>query len=644
VKRSQRYKRLASGIKLLTDAVGGEVKAAVVAGALTVTGVAPVCAGSRRLPGAPPISLTPERQLGIIAASGVSLSAFNRIRRGIGGSRLGLASLPVLRAARLRLAGLPAKQVAVTASGAHLVSLKDAVKEKLDALWESNGFVERLLRDRDLKPIPQTEAYQVPAAGDIGSMAASPPANVKDVHMTLGLDKGGSPSSVKIVAGLANQRRPHRLTNTILVGVCPADKDKYDEVSAMLGEHLDQVAELVRDGIVVGGVRRAVRLMLSGDYEALCTVHGHKGPSATMPCLMCYSTRAPTATHAGLDLIFGTLQDVDVPSPTHPRTSAHLVEMASSRASGDPPGALIDGTSQATLRSIERPPLFTIDPRQIVPIPLHILLGITLRLLRLAMELIISCRGGAAGLAFAYGLAETLRCTVRVRPTHYHGGVFIGRDCHTIAEASDAVCRTLLGLVPERDHVAYKRLWFLWKGLARTMSRAAEVDAAEARAFRANALLFVRHMKRSFPWVNISPKLHMLMYHAPDFLDRFGSIGLYGEQSIEAWHGFYTQNSAKYAAGTEVEACANLVRVMAVAREANNTHLSSDTRRSAKVGARRARRSGDRRKRENKAGSVECRATREKAIREGRKWARKVFKVGDRTFETFLTRLASGGE
>ena len=82
MKRSQRYKRLASGIKLLSDAVGGEVKAAVVAGALTVTGVAPVCAGSRRLPGAPPISLTPERQLRIIAASGVSLSAFNRIQAG----------------------------------------------------------------------------------------------------------------------------------------------------------------------------------------------------------------------------------------------------------------------------------------------------------------------------------------------------------------------------------------------------------------------------------------------------------------------------------------------------------------------------------------------------------------------------------
>jgi len=62
------------------------------------------------------------------------------------------------------------------------------------------------------------------------------------------------------------------------------------------------------------------------------------------------------------------------------------------------------------------------------------------------------------------------------------------------------------------------------------MIRAAEVHASEARESRANAQLFVRNLKRSFPWVNISPKLHILMYHALDFLDLFGSIGLYGEQ------------------------------------------------------------------------------------------------------------------
>jgi len=55
----------------------------------------------------------------------------------------------------------------------------------------------------------------------------------------------------------------------------------------MLSEHLDQIAQLVREGVVVGCVRQAVRLLMSGDYEALCTVHGHKGPNETMLCSMC---------------------------------------------------------------------------------------------------------------------------------------------------------------------------------------------------------------------------------------------------------------------------------------------------------------------------------------------------------------------
>jgi len=90
---------------------------------------------------------------------------------------------------------------------------------------------------------------------------------------------------------------------------------------------------------------------------------------------------------------------------------------------------------------------------------------------------------------------------------------------------------TLVGmlLVPERHHQSYKRLWILWGRLGRTMSRVALVAANEVRQFRANARDFVQLMKRGFPWVSVSPKLHIVLHHAPDFLERFGNIGLYGE-------------------------------------------------------------------------------------------------------------------
>jgi len=303
-KRSQRNRRSAIGSSLLAKVSRSQEDADVASNAQSVAmGAVASCratvAQRRRSKAAQPLPLTPEQQLRLIETYGVSLTAFNGIRRVLGGSRAGLASQPVLRAARARLADLPAKRVTVTRTGAHLVNLNEAVAEKLTALSASNGLVERLIRGADLVPIPQTEAYSPPSVGS-GScpLAASSPPNEKDVHLALGLDKGGSPSSVKVVLVLEHKKHPHRLSNTILVAVYPAEKDSYDEASEMQKEHLQQVRDLVREGVVVNGERRAVRLFLSCDYEALCTFHGHKGESGTMSCLMCYTTKTACASHA----------------------------------------------------------------------------------------------------------------------------------------------------------------------------------------------------------------------------------------------------------------------------------------------------------------------------------------------------------
>jgi len=49
----------------------------------------------------------------------------------------------------------------------------------------------------------------------------------------------------------------------------------------------------------------------------------------------------------------------------------------------------------------------------------------------------------------------------------------------------------------------------------------------------------------TFPWLSISVKLHILMFHAPEVLDAFRSIGLHGEQGLKAWHGRYGQHAVK---------------------------------------------------------------------------------------------------
>jgi len=121
--RSQRNKRLYDGLQSPNRAVGADSRDAVVAGAVTVS-TADVCRLRIRPHSEPSVSsLSPEQQLGLIAANVVSVTAFNGILRGSGGSRLGLELVSVVRAARQRLAGLPAKQDAVTGSGAWIAAI-----------------------------------------------------------------------------------------------------------------------------------------------------------------------------------------------------------------------------------------------------------------------------------------------------------------------------------------------------------------------------------------------------------------------------------------------------------------------------------------------------------------------------------------
>jgi len=124
-------------------------------------------------------------------------------------------------------------------------------------------------------------------------------------------------------------------------------------------------------------------------------------------------------------------------------------------------------------------------------------------------------------------------------------------------------------------------------------------------------------------------------------------VGLYEEQAVESWHGFYKENAAKYTAQTEVRSCANFVRAMADTREASDSNLLRVTRRnSAKEGGRSARQSGDKRMRKHRSGGdvPECRAAADMAIKEGRHSAESIFKEGDRTIVTFPKRMASDGD
>lgn len=105
------------------------------------------------------------------------------------------------------------------------------------------------------------------------------------MQVTLGVDDGGDSGSVKIVAAILNQAHPNNPSNTVLAGVCPCDEDKYEDLQQMLQTHQPQVDAVLRDGVLVRGVRRMVRIYLEVDYASQYDVPGNKGASAMQPHL-----------------------------------------------------------------------------------------------------------------------------------------------------------------------------------------------------------------------------------------------------------------------------------------------------------------------------------------------------------------------
>jgi len=444
---------------------------------------------------------------------------------------------------------------------------------------------------------------------------------MRDVQISFGLDKGGTPSSVKVVVGILNQAHPHRLANSMLLAVCPCENDTYEDIEKMLRTHMTALQDLLLNGVVLDGHLPAAHLFLTGDYTVLCVLLGHNGPNATLPCLKRLGTRVPSKAQFVLDEAFGTIQELSLQHL--PRTSDQLLEILGKDISGH----VIAGQGGVDKSlSINLPPILVVDPRQVVPIPFHLTIGIKSLILRLAVESIIVSRGPVDGLQFGYGLADVRGKEFRVHPVPYHGSNFIGRHCHVIAPRSVRIGQELTGLLSDARVAANKKAWEPWSLLLPTLNRAVIIPAPEQTRFADYAREFVALLKRHFPWVRISPKLHFLFHHAAEFMRRFGSIGLYFEQAIEARHGIHRQNAPRFTAETELLSCGRLMRSMAltsVATDAMLRLLSPILKRASKW----ATRSDDRRRQDNKPGRRHCRSTTEKAENDRRSWAGEQFDV-----------------
>jgi len=104
------------------------------------------------------------------------------------------------------------------------------------------------------------------------------------------------------------------------------------------------------------------------------------------------------------------------------------------------------------------------------------------------------------GTEFELELLGLLRERLRVRPTSFLGGLFIGRDSHTMGDHSVIWCAALVGKVSLAHYTTYKEAWSLSRKVRKTLNREGIVPAADVLAFRANTSAMVTLLKGCFGW------------------------------------------------------------------------------------------------------------------------------------------------
>ena len=164
---------------------------------------------------------------------------------------------------------------------------------------------------------------------------------------------------------------------------------------------------------------------------------------------------------------------------------------------------------------------------------------------------------------------------------------------------------------------------------------------AEIGSFTRLARGLVPPLQVAFPWLSVTPKLHALAHHAPTFLRRFGSLGAYGEQALEAWHGFFNYSQARCTADSFLGACKRLVEQAALQRQPGAiSELANGQRRtpSQKAGARLATQQNDGRLRRNEDAKRGTVAGDSRVDEEMCQWAKKRACKAKRLLDAFNAR------
>ena len=173
------------------------------------------------------------------------------------------------------------------------------------------------------------------------------------IWVKIGGDHGRG--SMKMSVQIANVDRPNAKEHTHVVAMIEA-KDTHDvlkEVIMNLNFELEKLKTMKWE-------QKSIKVFLFGDYAFLCNVYGLSGANGAFPCLWCLTTRSAIQNVAQGPIKDRTLSSI--------RSSCNRFHAAGNNLK-----------NAKIFKNCIRPPLLNIEVEMVVPMYLHILLGIVLK-------------------------------------------------------------------------------------------------------------------------------------------------------------------------------------------------------------------------------------------------------------------------
>ena len=121
-----------------------------------------------------------------------------------------------------------------------------------------------------------------------------------------------------------------------------------------------------------------------------------------------------------------------------------------------------------------------------------------------------------------------------VKKKAYHGGTLVGNHIDKILSNVEKLCSCI---TDSKKHDDLVKLWKLFASCQKLIDAPRFLTKEEIDLFRQKSCELGYHYSTKFPRESVSRKLHIMIFHVYDFLEKWQTVGLLSEEKLEALHG-----------------------------------------------------------------------------------------------------------